>query len=285
MVGPQGLASKCKKYRIQSIWVCDKQADWISTYVRIMLSSLTQFFLDVLCITVSLWDSEKWILPNVGMSFNILQNFFYCSTKNWSVFIVIPPLYTVLYIFLQHCKFLQPLFSALTFSTSDKKIYIFESHSVQVVERLLSLPMDYWSHFVRVENLQPTTDQLIIENANCYSTPERGTVCMCTCVSLAQTSVHTQLFGGWHLFLIFAANMLGPLTTPEHQLNKTPSSSSLSQRMKSTLTPRYNHTEKNTQTNTMFDPVQWSLCCYNRMIKWHLKWLFCTADSKDQIFN
>lgn len=121
MVGPQGLASKCKKYRIQSIWVCDKQADWISTYVRIMLSSLTQFFLDVLCITVSLWDSEKWILPNVGMSFNILQNFFYCSTKNWSVFIVIPPLYTVLYIFLQHCKFLQPLFSALTFSTSDKK--------------------------------------------------------------------------------------------------------------------------------------------------------------------
>lgn len=35
-----------------------------------------------------------------------------------------------------------------------------------------------------------------------------------------------------------AVSMLGPLTTPEHQLNKTPSSSSLSQRMKSTLTPR-----------------------------------------------
>lgn len=35
-----------------------------------------------------------------------------------------------------------------------------------------------------------------------------------------------------------AVSMLGPLTTPEHQLNKTPSSSSLSQRMKSSLTPR-----------------------------------------------
>uniref|UniRef100_A0A673CSZ3 Rac GTPase-activating protein 1 n=1 Tax=Sphaeramia orbicularis TaxID=375764 RepID=A0A673CSZ3_9TELE len=40
------------------------------------------------------------------------------------------------------------------------------------------------------------------------------------------------------LFVLFAASMLGPLTTPEHHFNKTPSSSSLSQRMKSSLTPR-----------------------------------------------
>uniref|UniRef100_A0A8D0A384 Rac GTPase-activating protein 1 n=1 Tax=Sander lucioperca TaxID=283035 RepID=A0A8D0A384_SANLU len=38
--------------------------------------------------------------------------------------------------------------------------------------------------------------------------------------------------------------ILGPLTTPEHQLNKTPSSSSLSQRMKSTLTPRFGSKSK-----------------------------------------
>uniref|UniRef100_A0A8D0D8P1 Rac GTPase-activating protein 1 n=1 Tax=Sander lucioperca TaxID=283035 RepID=A0A8D0D8P1_SANLU len=39
-------------------------------------------------------------------------------------------------------------------------------------------------------------------------------------------------------------HILGPLTTPEHQLNKTPSSSSLSQRMKSTLTPRFGSKSK-----------------------------------------
>lgn len=37
---------------------------------------------------------------------------------------------------------------------------------------------------------------------------------------------------------LVSVSMLGPLTTPEHQFNKTPSSSSLSQRMKSSLTPR-----------------------------------------------
>ncbi|XP_070695930.1 rac GTPase-activating protein 1 [Pempheris klunzingeri] len=78
----------------------------------------------------------------------------------------------------------------------------------KVVERLLALPVDYWAQFVMAENEQPNLDHLIIENANCYATPER-------------------------------ASMLGPLTTPEHQLNKTPSSSSLSQRMKSSLTPRF----------------------------------------------
>lgn len=42
--------------------------------------------------------------------------------------------------------------------------------------------------------------------------------------------------------LNFEVSLLGPVTTPEHQLLKTPSSSSLSQRVRSTLTkntPRY----------------------------------------------
>ncbi|XP_023147200.2 rac GTPase-activating protein 1 [Amphiprion ocellaris] len=83
----------------------------------------------------------------------------------------------------------------------------------KVVERLLALPVDYWGQFVMAESEQPNLNHLIIENANCYATPER-------------------------------ASMLGPLTTPEHQLNKTPSSSSLSQRMKSTLTPRFGSKSK-----------------------------------------
>nr|XP_046252465.1 rac GTPase-activating protein 1 [Scatophagus argus] len=83
----------------------------------------------------------------------------------------------------------------------------------KVVERLLALPADYWGQFVMAGNEQPNLNHLIIENANCYATPER-------------------------------MSMLGPLTTPEHQLNKTPSSSSLSQRMKSTLTPRFGSKSK-----------------------------------------
>lgn len=83
----------------------------------------------------------------------------------------------------------------------------------KVVERLLALPVGYWSQFVTAESEHPNLDHLIIENANCYATPER-------------------------------MSMLGPLTTPEHQLNKTPSSSSLSQRMKSTLTPRFGSKSK-----------------------------------------
>ncbi|XP_040007530.1 rac GTPase-activating protein 1 [Xiphias gladius] len=83
----------------------------------------------------------------------------------------------------------------------------------KVVERLLALPLDYWGQFVMAEHEQPNLDHLIIENANCYATPER-------------------------------VSMLGPLTTPEHQFNKTPSSSSLSQRMKSSLTPRFGSKSK-----------------------------------------
>ncbi|XP_048474819.1 rac GTPase-activating protein 1-like [Rhincodon typus] len=76
----------------------------------------------------------------------------------------------------------------------------------KVVERFLSLPVEYWSQFTMVEqeNIQPNR---IIENSNAYSTPE------------------------------MKVSMLGPLTTPEHQIiGKTPSSSSLSARVKSSLT-------------------------------------------------
>lgn len=76
----------------------------------------------------------------------------------------------------------------------------------KVVERLLALPVEYWSQFMIVDHEHPHPDHMIIENANCYATPDQK------------------------------VSMLGPLTTPEHQMNKTPSSSSLSQRMKSTLT-------------------------------------------------
>ncbi|XP_061908500.1 rac GTPase-activating protein 1 [Entelurus aequoreus] len=76
-----------------------------------------------------------------------------------------------------------------------------------VVARLLNLPTTYWAQFVKSDYEQQRLDHLIIQNANCY-TPERVT-------------------------------LLGPLTTPEPQLTKTPSSSSLSQRVKSTLTPRF----------------------------------------------
>uniref|UniRef100_A0A8C9ZZH7 Rac GTPase-activating protein 1 n=1 Tax=Sander lucioperca TaxID=283035 RepID=A0A8C9ZZH7_SANLU len=85
----------------------------------------------------------------------------------------------------------------------------------KVVERLLALPPDYWGQFVMLESEPPNLDHLIIENANCYATPEKSKM-----------------------------SILGPLTTPEHQLNKTPSSSSLSQRMKSTLTPRFGSKSK-----------------------------------------
>uniref|UniRef100_A0A8C3I4G9 Rac GTPase-activating protein 1 n=1 Tax=Chrysemys picta bellii TaxID=8478 RepID=A0A8C3I4G9_CHRPI len=77
----------------------------------------------------------------------------------------------------------------------------------KVVERLLSLPVEYWSQFMMVEqeNIDPAH---IIENSNAYSTPRTPDV---------------------------KVSMLGPLTTPEQQLTKTPSSSSLSQKVRSTL--------------------------------------------------
>ncbi|OCT93024.1 hypothetical protein XELAEV_18016091mg [Xenopus laevis] len=74
-----------------------------------------------------------------------------------------------------------------------------------VIERLLSLPAEYWNQFMMVENIDPNH---VIENANVFNTPQTpdGRV-----------------------------SILGPLTTPEQQFKKTPSSSSLSQRMKSTI--------------------------------------------------
>lgn len=89
----------------------------------------------------------------------------------------------------------------------------------KVVERLLSLPLEYWSQFMMVEqeNIDPMH---VIENANAFSTPQTPDV---------------------------KVSLLGPVTTPEHQLLKTPSSSSLSQRVRSTLTkntPRFGSKSK-----------------------------------------
>ncbi|NXA27709.1 RGAP1 protein, partial [Ibidorhyncha struthersii] len=77
----------------------------------------------------------------------------------------------------------------------------------KVVERLLLLPMDYWSQLMIVEkeNIDPAH---VIENTDAYSSPQTPDV---------------------------RVSMLGPLTTPEQQLSKTPSSSSLSQRVRSTF--------------------------------------------------
>ncbi|NXR35513.1 RGAP1 protein, partial [Zosterops hypoxanthus] len=91
----------------------------------------------------------------------------------------------------------------------------------KVVERLLMLPMDYWSQLMMVEqeNIDPAH---VIENTNAYSTPRTPEV---------QVSI------------------LGPLTTPEQQLSKTPSSSSLSQRVRSTFsktTPKFGSKSKST---------------------------------------
>ncbi|XP_039193232.1 rac GTPase-activating protein 1 [Crotalus tigris] len=90
----------------------------------------------------------------------------------------------------------------------------------RVVERLLTLPVGYWSQLIMIEqeNVEPAH---IIENANAYSTPD------------------------------IKVSMLGPLTTPEQQLIKTPSSSSLSQKVKSTFsktTPKFASKSKSATT-------------------------------------
>lgn len=36
------------------------------------------------------------------------------------------------------------------------------------------MPVDYWSQFVNTENVSPNLDHLIIENSNCYSTPDKS---------------------------------------------------------------------------------------------------------------
>ncbi|KAG8585193.1 hypothetical protein GDO81_004914 [Engystomops pustulosus] len=75
----------------------------------------------------------------------------------------------------------------------------------KVLERLLSLPADFWNQFMMVENMDPSH---IIENGNVFHTPQTPDV---------------------------KISMLGPLTTPEQQITKTPSTSSLSQKMRSTI--------------------------------------------------
>ncbi|XP_028850024.1 rac GTPase-activating protein 1 [Denticeps clupeoides] len=84
----------------------------------------------------------------------------------------------------------------------------------KVVERLLSLPIEYWSQFMMVENDKAHADHMVIENTNCYATPDSK------------------------------VSMLGPLTTPEHQMNKTPSTSSLSHRVMNKITPRFGSKSK-----------------------------------------
>lgn len=39
----------------------------------------------------------------------------------------------------------------------------------------MALPVDFWAQFVMAaEHEQPNLEHLIIENANCYATPERA---------------------------------------------------------------------------------------------------------------
>lgn len=87
----------------------------------------------------------------------------------------------------------------------------------KVVERLMSLPADFWNQFMMVENMDPSH---IIENSNVFNTPQTpdGKI-----------------------------SMLGPLTTPEQQITKTPSTSSLSQKVRSTIgknTPKFGSKSK-----------------------------------------
>ncbi|KAL2103654.1 hypothetical protein ACEWY4_000522 [Coilia grayii] len=100
----------------------------------------------------------------------------------------------------------------------------------KVVERLLALPTEYWSQFMMAENEQDHPDHMVIENINCYATPDHK------------------------------VSMLGPLTTPEHQLSKTPSSSSLSSRMMNKITPKFGSKSKsavgfNRQGNFFASPL------------------------------
>ncbi|KAM4702187.1 rac GTPase-activating protein 1 [Discoglossus pictus] len=87
----------------------------------------------------------------------------------------------------------------------------------KVMERLMSLPTEFWSQFLMLENIDPSH---IIENTNVFNTPQTPDV---------------------------KVSMLGPLTTPEQQITKTPSTSSLSQRVRSTLgktTPKFGSKSK-----------------------------------------
>uniref|UniRef100_A0A673WPG3 Rac GTPase-activating protein 1 n=1 Tax=Salmo trutta TaxID=8032 RepID=A0A673WPG3_SALTR len=44
----------------------------------------------------------------------------------------------------------------------------------KVIERLLGLPVEYWSQFMMVDHDQPHPDHMIIENNNCYTPDHKG---------------------------------------------------------------------------------------------------------------
>ncbi|KAL1767387.1 rac GTPase-activating protein 1 [Sigmodon hispidus] len=85
---------------------------------------------------------------------------------------------------------------------------------LKVVERLLSLPLEYWNQFMIVEQ-----ENMDIQRGNGNSTPRTPDI---------------------------KVSLLGPVTTPEFQLVKTPLSSSLSQRLYnlSKSTPRFGNKSK-----------------------------------------
>lgn len=62
----------------------------------------------------------------------------------------------------------------------------------QVVERLLGLPVEYWSQFMISNNDQAHNNHMIIENPNVHATPDQK--------SMNFTSKHlTKLFPKHHL--------------------------------------------------------------------------------------
>ncbi|XP_021073009.1 rac GTPase-activating protein 1 isoform X1 [Mus pahari] len=85
---------------------------------------------------------------------------------------------------------------------------------LKVVERLLSLPLEYWNQFMMVDQ-----ENIDCQRGNGNSTPRTPDV---------------------------KVSLLGPVTTPEFQLVKTPLSSSLSQRLYnlSKSTPRFGNKSK-----------------------------------------
>lgn len=44
------------------------------------------------------------------------------------------------------------------------------------------MPVDYWSQFVNTENVSPNLDHMIIENSNCYATPDKSMSASCAAV-------------------------------------------------------------------------------------------------------
>lgn len=110
----------------------------------------------------------------------------------------------------------------------------------QVVERLLNLPVEYWSQFM-ISDDQAHNNHMIIENANVHATPDQKSMNF-TSKHLPKITRPIVIFNTT-CFLCTVVNMFGPITTPDQQMSKTPSSSSLSQRMKNAtlnaITPKY----------------------------------------------